>query len=90
MDAQDDNLHDVDLENEKQSLIDPNDSRSAANTLKRLWRTDWFPWIPARYVLAIMGCLGFVNVYILRVNLSMALVVMVNNTQNVTLHNVSC
>ena len=42
--------------------------------IRRLWHTDWCPWIPARYVLAIMSFLGFVNVYILRVNLSMALV----------------
>ena len=48
--------------------------------IRRLWHTDWCPWIPARYVLAIMSFLGFVNVYILRVNLSMALVVMINDS----------
>jgi len=34
-----------------------------------------------RFVLAIMGFLGFVNVYCLRVNLSVALVAMLNHTQ---------
>lgn len=36
--------------------------------------------IQARYVLAFMGFLGFLNVYALRVNLSVALVAMVNHT----------
>jgi ACS family sodium-dependent inorganic phosphate cotransporter-like MFS transporter 5 len=31
---------------------------------------------------ALMGFLGFVNVYAMRVNLSVAIVVMVNNTSN--------
>ena len=35
-----------------------------------------------RFVLAIMGFLGFVNVYCLRVNLSVALVAMLNHTQH--------
>jgi len=34
-----------------------------------------------RFVLMIMGFLGFVNVYCLRVNLSVALVAMVNHTE---------
>lgn len=38
------------------------------------------PFIPARYVIAVVGCLGFVNVYGLRVNLSVAIVQMVNST----------
>ena len=38
----------------------------------KLWHKDWFPWIPARYVLALMSFLGILNVYALRVNLSMA------------------
>ena len=41
-----------------------------------MWRTDCFPCVPARYVLAIASCLGFVNVYALRVNLSVAIVQM--------------
>ncbi|KFM63424.1 Sialin, partial [Stegodyphus mimosarum] len=36
--------------------------------------------IPARYVLTILGFLGFCNVYALRVNLSVALVAMINMT----------
>lgn len=38
------------------------------------------PWFGARHVFALMGFLGFVNVYAMRVNLSVAIVVMVNNT----------
>ena len=59
-----------------------------SNIVTRIWHTDWCPWIPARYVLAVMSFLGFVNVYALRVNLSMALVVMVNNTEDAHLNNV--
>ena len=41
---------------------------------------DYFPCIPARYVLSVMGSLGFLIVYALRVNMSVALVAMVNET----------
>ena len=37
--------------------------------------------MPARYVLTIMMFLGFVNVYALRINLSMAIVAMANNNK---------
>ena len=36
--------------------------------------------LPKRYLVAIMSFFGFVNVYALRVNLSVALVAMVSNT----------
>ncbi len=49
----------------------------------RLWRRDYAPAIPARYVLAFMSFLGFCNVYALRVNLSMAIVEMDNSTVTV-------
>jgi len=39
-----------------------------------------------RLVLIFMGCLGFINVYSLRANLSIALVAMVNHTQHVPLN----
>jgi hypothetical protein len=35
------------------------------------------PWFGARHLFALMGFLGFVNVYAMRVNLSVAIVVMV-------------
>ena len=38
--------------------------------------------IPCRYLLSILGCLGFAVVYALRVNLSVALVAMVNSTSS--------
>ena len=53
-----------------------------------LWHRDRFPCIPARYVLAVMSFLGFVNVYALRVNLSMAIVDMVNGSANANFHKV--
>ena len=45
------------------------------------WRRLCCSWLPARYVLTLMGFLGFCNVYALRVNLSMAIVQMVNDSQ---------
>jgi MFS family permease len=54
--------------------------------LKLLLRKDCCPCIPARYVLAVMGFLGFMNVYALRANLSMAIIKMVNSSANATLH----
>ena len=36
-------------------------------------------WLPKRYLLAILSFFGFLNVYALRVNLSVALVAMVSN-----------
>lgn len=40
--------------------------------------------MPARYALAFVSCLGFINVYILRVNLSVAVVQMDARTATVT------
>ena len=56
--------------------------RQKRGYLQRLWHENWCSWLPARYVLAVMSFFGFMNVYILRVNLSVAIVVMVNNTQS--------
>ena len=42
---------------------------------------EGFP--PCRLVLVLMGCLGAINIYCLRTNLSVALVAMVNHTQQV-------
>ena len=58
-------------------------------TIRDLWHWDIFPFIPARYMLAIMGFLGFVNVYALRINLSMAIIAMVNSSANHSTHLVS-
>ena len=46
-------------------------------------RRDYCPCIPARYVLAMMTNLGFAVVYGLRVNLSVAIVQMDNDTATV-------
>ena len=54
--------------------------RQKRGCLLSLWRENWCPWLPARHVLAVMSFLGFVNVYTLRANLSVALLVMLNKT----------
>jgi len=40
------------------------------------------PWIGVRHIFAFLGFLGFVNVYAMRVNLSVAIVAMVNDTSS--------
>ena len=57
-------------------------TRQKRGWLHRLRRKNMCSWLPARYVLAVMSFLGLMNVYILRVNLGVALVVMVNKTSN--------
>lgn len=47
---------------------------------RAFWGYDCLPFIPARYTLALVSCLGFINVYALRVNLSVAIVQMANST----------
>jgi hypothetical protein len=37
-------------------------------------------WMPARYVFAVLGSVGFAIIYGLKVNLSVCIVAMVNNT----------
>ena len=46
-------------------------------------KKNYCPCIPARYVLAAMSSLGFTIVYALRVNLSVAIVQMDNDTATV-------
>ena len=46
--------------------------------------------ILCRYVLAWMGCLGIMNVYFYRINLSMAMVVMVGITKQSNLSQSHC
>ena len=77
------------MENEKQPLLAKEVPRESPRGIRGLWRHDFFPCIPARYVLAIMSFFGFVNVYALRVNLSMAIVPMVNNSANASSNIVS-
>ena len=47
---------------------------------ERLWRRSPAPCIPARYSLAVLSFLGFMNTFALRINLSVAIVEMVNST----------
>jgi len=75
-----------DIEDGTESIMEeigPRQERRRSS-LYRLRRIDACPWIPARYVLAILTFLGFFNVYALRVNLSVAIVEMDNSTA--TLH----
>jgi hypothetical protein len=61
------------MSNDEDLLILPDvlDSRAVQDTSR---------CVKARYVMAFMGFLGFANVYAMRVNLSVAIVAMVNNT----------
>ena len=47
-------------------------------------------YIPRRYVIALLSHFGFFVVYALRVNLSVALVAMVNSTYTQKHHNPEC
>ena len=73
------------MDEEKRPLLASSDrDRKESALAPKWWQKDWCPWIPARYVLAIVSCLGFCNVYALRVNLSVAIVEMDSDTS--TLH----
>lgn len=65
------------LQKEMTSLNDDIRKRSVFHRIRTI---NAFPWISARYSLAILGFLGFFNVYALRVNLSVAIVQMANST----------
>ncbi|XP_021941380.1 sialin isoform X1 [Zootermopsis nevadensis] len=58
------------LNNDEEFFISP-DARAVQDTSR---------CVKARYVMALMGFLGFANVYAMRVNLSVVIVAMVNNT----------
>ena len=66
------------------SSIRDKDKENRLSWLTKLWRTNCCPWIKCRVVITIMCFLGFCNVYALRVNLSLAIVVMVNGTEAVS------
>ena len=51
---------------------------------KKLWSSDVFSCVPARYVVSIAASVGFIIVFGLRVNLSMAMVVMADSTTGST------
>ena len=76
---------------EKRALLPPKGDVSSSGrwSIRSLWYGDLFPIMPARYMLAVMSFLGFFNVYALRVNLSMAIVAMVNETADPSSHLVS-
>ena len=66
-------------EDEQHHQLLPMSSR-AKKYDRKIWLYDMLPCIPARYVIVIISFLGFVNVYALRINLSMAIVKMVNSS----------
>ena len=68
------------------SVKSPHNEVNEQDKAQSFLQTDCFPWVPARYVIVIIGALGFVNVYALRVNLSMAIVRMVNSSANHSTH----
>ena len=63
---------------ETRPLLDP--KKQKIFLVQRLWRHDCCPCLATRYVLAAMGFWGFLNVFLLRANLSMAIVQMVNDS----------
>ncbi|XP_063221587.1 sialin-like [Bacillus rossius redtenbacheri] len=63
---------DGNVPSDEELLVAPNSSREAVE--------DTTQWFKTRYALALMGFLGFANVYAMRVNLSVAIVTMVNNS----------
>ena len=74
-----------DSQEERQYLTDTGSTevsvlKQAKKDIHKCCCRDCFPCIPARYVLSVMGSLGFLIVYALRVNMSVALVAMVNET----------
>ncbi|KAM7292521.1 putative inorganic phosphate cotransporter [Ixodes scapularis] len=69
------------------ALLDKEDGTSESLlSRKRRSFKSLYDAVQTRHVLALMGFLGFVNVYALRVNLSVALVAMVNHTAISTNH----
>lgn len=64
------------------SLLTKDEETTSETLLSKKRRTfrGIYDAVQTRHVLALMGFLGFVNVYALRVNLSVALVAMVNHT----------
>ena len=68
--------------NEDQPLLGYTKSEETTPIISRVWRRDCFPCLPSRYVLAFACFMGFCNVYALRVNLSLAIVVMWNDSSS--------
>ncbi|KAJ7383070.1 hypothetical protein OS493_030957 [Desmophyllum pertusum] len=62
---------------DKSPVLDINSSSSEST---RRETADRGCYLPCRYALAILSCSGFCVLYLLRVNLSVALVAMVNST----------
>lgn len=50
------------------------------------WQRDVLPCFPTRYVIVIITFVGFMIVYALRINLSMAIVAMVNASADNSTH----
>ena len=76
---------------ENQSLLElPNFKSSNERESRRyFWHYNVCPCLPSRYAVVAIAFLGFVNVYALRTNLSMAIVAMVNSSANASTHFVS-
>ena len=74
-------MEDSQGEDPPKEMTSVNDGRQAdLSAIQRFRRVNFFPWMPARYALAVLSFLGFFNVYALRVNLSVAIVQMDNST----------
>ncbi|XP_041361846.1 sialin-like [Gigantopelta aegis] len=69
-------------DDEVDCLIERISDTESVEKAEKLYSYESYPGIQKRHVLTIWAFLGFFNVYCLRVNLSVALVAMVNNTDS--------
>ena len=68
------------MSGEEKEFLLSTQSRPVPLPRASLWRRNCLPCLPKRYIMALLSFLGFVNVYAMRVNLSMAIIVMANGT----------
>jgi len=69
-----------DMETSTSELKDVGQNVKRRNSVYRLRSLNVCPCVAARYMLAVLAFWGFLNVYALRVNLSVAIVLMDNTT----------
>ncbi|XP_075232404.1 vesicular glutamate transporter 1-like isoform X2 [Lycorma delicatula] len=73
------------MEPESEIIEDSGDNKSAVEYARDVPKES-IVWLPRRYLVAILGFLGFANIYALRVNLSVAIIAMTSNQTVITLN----